>query len=178
VTGDERDTSIPPSNAVGASGAWCHAPASRSAQVPAPILAPYIGFVAVVLCVPGGGWLLLAPYALDLRHGAAHVPRAAIVELVTGAATVLLAIAAAVLFGMTLARRLRGEPPVPAADEPESEPSLTVENATEAEPPTRAGSVDADPGAALRDLLTPLVAALAADLRSHDAVYEPRRQEP
>jgi hypothetical protein len=176
---------------------------------PVPVLAPYLGLVTAVLCALGGGWLLLAPYALDFRHGAARAPRTTAVDLETGAAIVAVGIVTAVLFSAALVRRLRAEPGAGTeagvqaeADEP-AEPAPAPEPAPEPEsasghrsetapgPDPAPASKQADPGGALRDLLTPLVAALAADLRSHDqdhrahghglapeSVPEPRRQEP
>lgn len=146
---------------------------------PIPVLAPYLGLVAAVLSMLGGGWLLLAPYALDFRHGAPRLPRAATVDLETGAAVIAVGIVAAVLFSVNLALRLRTDSDAVLAAEPESEPLLAPEPdepviAVEPEPEPALGAVpsarskEADPGGALRELLTPLVAALAADLRSHD----------
>jgi hypothetical protein len=136
---------------------------------PVPVLAPYLGLVAAVLCAMGGGWLLLAPYALDFRHGAARVPRAAAVDLETGAAIVAVGIVTAALFSLALVRRLRANPSAEA--EALIDPVLEPQSAPEPEPETPRPSItppQADPGGALRELLTPLVAALAADLRSHD----------
>lgn len=139
--------------------------------VPIPVLAPYLGLVAAVLSMLGGGWLLLAPYALDFRHGAKHLPRAATVDLETGAAVIAVGIVAAVLFSMNLLLRLRGDDPgVAPALQPQHEESPEAPEAlavTELQRPLERPK-EADPGAALRELLTPLVAALAADLRSHD----------
>jgi len=165
---------------------------------PGPVLAPYLGLVSAVLCALGGGWLLLAPYALDYLHGAERTPRTTEIDLGTGAAVVALAIVSALLFAMSLARHLRGpeavereaerEPvagPEFAADplpiDGEAEPSVLVRETAAPqtvvpEPAESAGAREsapesapeppADPGSALRDLLTPLVAALAADLKS------------
>lgn len=139
----------------------------ESAPVPIPVLAPYLGLVAAVLCTLGGGWLLLAPYALDFRHGAKHLPRAATVDLGTGAAVVAVGVVAAVLFSVNLALRLRSDDPgavLALTRQPEASPEEPEEIAV-----TRLEQSKAeDPGGALRELLTPLVAALAADLRSHD----------
>lgn len=151
---------------------------------PVPVLAPYLGLVAAVLCAMGGGWLLLAPYALDFRHGAAQVPRAAAVDLETGAAIVAVGIVTAALFSLALVRRLRANPSAEAeavtepALEPEPEPET---HGPETPTPRTAPPQQADPGGALRELLTPLVAALAADLRSHDqehGVREHSAREP
>lgn len=154
--------------------------------VPIPVLAPYVGLVASVLCTLGGGWLLLAPYALDFRHGAAHFPRTAVVDLASGAAITAVGITAALLFSVSLVLRLRaGSGVVPqtkpaqstaAAVEPGPGPGREPASEPEPEPAPGASAQEADPGGALRELLTPLVAALAADLRSHDE--ERRRQEP
>jgi len=168
------------------------------APPPGPVLAPYLGLVSAVLCALGGGWLLLAPFALDYRHGAARTPRTTEVDLGTGAAVVALAIVGALLFAMSLARRLRGsdaldreaadreaadreaerepiaEPDFVARPLPirgEAEPSVLLQEsaATAGTPepaPRPTPEPAADPSNALRDLLTPLVAALAADLKS------------
>lgn len=152
------------------------APEQAPAPPPVPVLAPYLGLVAAVLCTLGGGWLLLAPYALDLRHGAKHLPRAATVDLETGAAIIAVGVIAAVLFAANLVQRLRGDGPgaAPAAEpanrRPEEPPEATPapERSEPVQRPEPAQPKEADPGNALRDLLTPLVAALAADLRSHD----------
>jgi hypothetical protein len=152
--------------------------------VPVPVLAPYLGLVASALCALGGGWLMLAPYALDFRHGAAHVPRTATVDLSSGAAIAAVGITAALLFSANLAMRLRAASSTapertqaqPAPAEPEPEPEPEPESAPEPEPAPSFSAQEVDPGGALRELLTPLVAALAADLRSHDE--ERRRQEP
>ena len=143
-----------------------------SPPVPIPVLAPYLGLVAAVLSALGGGWLLLAPYALDFRHGARQLPRAATADLETGAAVIAVGVVAAVLFSMNLLLRLRGEDPAaaPAAEygpepEPEESPEAEEIDVAVTEP---ARPKEVDPGGALRELLTPLVAALAADLRSHD----------
>lgn len=142
-----------------------------SAPIPIPVLAPYVGLVAAVLCTLGGGWLLLAPYALDFRHGAKHLPRVATVDLETGAAVIAVGIVAAVLFLVNLALRLRNDDPratpVVAVRKPEVPPEVPEEDVTQLEGSNEPGP-GGDPGGALRELLTPLVAALAADLRSHD----------
>jgi outer membrane biosynthesis protein TonB len=162
-------------------------------QAPAPIVAPYLGLVASVLCALGGGWLLLAPYALDLRHGAAKLPRAAAVDLETGAAIAAVALLSAGFFAAALFSRLRpriefAEPehepePAPAPEpEPEPEPEPQPEPEPEAAPEPEPDSAP-DPfssSSALREMLTPLVAALAADLRSpqQERGDQRRRQEP
>ncbi len=147
----------------------------ESAPIPIPVLAPYVGLVAAVLCTLGGGWLLLAPYALDFRHGAKHLPRVATVDLETGAAVIAVGIVAAVLFSVNLALRLRNDDPravhVVAARKSDVPPDVPEEDVTRLESshePDPGGDPGSDPGGALRELLTPLVAALAADLRSHD----------
>lgn len=143
---------------------------------PIPVLAPYLGLAAAVLSTFAGGWLLLAPYALDFRHGAKHLPRAATVDLGTGAAVIAVGVIAANLFALNLTQRLRGDDPgaikaaEPAKIQPE-EPSEAMTAPQRPEPaqrPQLEQPTEADPGNALRELLTPLVAALAADLRSHD----------
>jgi hypothetical protein len=124
---------------------------------PVPVLAPYLGLVCSVSSALIGGWLLLAPYAFDYRAGATKLPRTAIVDLTAGAATVAISTLAAVLFGRAVARRLH-----PAAD-PEPEPDPEPDQEPEPGPPPEPS---ADPDGGLRDLLGPLVAALAADLRN------------
>lgn len=139
---------------------------------PVPVLAPYLGLVAAVLCALGGGWLLLAPYALDFRHGAARVPRTTAVDLETGAAIVAVGIVTAVLFSAALVRRLKAVPDAyfDADAQPEALPEPQPDPEPEPEPvqSPHVHAQQADPGSGLRELLTPLVAALAADLRSHD----------
>jgi hypothetical protein len=147
---------------------------------PVPVLAPYLGLVTAVLCALGGGWLLLAPYALDYRHGALSTPRTTQIDLATGAAVVAIAAVSAALFSATLVRRLRT--PAEAVDSTEPEPICVLDPDTSEpfslmdEPPAEPGpepepaparpEPSPDPNNALRDLLTPLVAALAADLKS------------
>lgn len=168
-----------------------------------PVLAPYLGLVSSVLCALGGAWLLLAPYALDYRQGAGRTPRTTEVDLGTGAAIVALALLSAILFAVSLARRLgsaeaveseTAEPDPVETDAPEMDTAETDRAQTEPAPeppsfgaetehsvlvqdtadvadappaaPAPAPAPPADPGSALRDLLTPLVAALAADLKS------------
>jgi hypothetical protein len=146
---------------------------------PAPFLGPYLGLVSAVLCVLVGAFLLLAPFAFDYRNGAATVPRSSVVDLTTGGGVLLLGLLTAALFGAALVRRLRGPEPVRAlATEPpelfaeaegagpEQEPAAYQEPEPEPEPEPAAPAID--PSGALRDLLTPLVAALAADLRARD----------
>jgi hypothetical protein len=160
---------------------------------PAPFLGPYIGLVSGVLCALVGAFLLLAPYAFDYRQGAASVPRSSVVDLVTGAGVLALGLLTAGLFGATLVRRLRGPEPVREqrfAAEPEPEPEASVEppelflepepepepvrppepaDPQPLPPPSAAPPPAIDAAGALRELLTPLVAALAADLRARDA---------
>jgi hypothetical protein len=151
---------------------------------PVPVLGPYLGLVTAVLCALGGGWLLLAPYALDYRHGARTTPRTTEIDLATGAAVAAVALICAVLFAATLVRRLHA--PLGAELEPEPVVELEPESAAEESEPfappdaTAAATVPepapapdalppepaADPVGSLRELLTPLVAALAADLKS------------
>ena len=157
-------------------------PAFSAVPVPAPVLAPYLGLVAAVLCALGGGWLLLAPYALDIRRGAAKLPRAAAVELETGAAIVAVAVLSGILFAAALFSRLRprfedaefeteAEPAPPGLSEAEStepEPEIELEAKPESESESPVVSAGSDSSSALREMLTPLVAALAADLRGQD----------
>ena len=169
---------------------------------PAPFVGPYLGLVSGVLCALVGAFLLLAPFAFDYRHGAASLPRSAVLDLATGAALVGVGLLTSGLFGATLVRRLRARPTAPAfaplsgylpsADdefdedddldlservatpillhlleqEPELEPEPEFD--PEPEPEPAAPTPPLDPSGALRDLLTPLVAALAADLRARD----------
>lgn len=197
----------------------CPGSAEPPRAVPAPVLAPYLGLAAAVLCALVGGWLLLAPYALDLRHGADRPPRPVVVELATGAAITAAALLTAILFGAALVTRLRMRPGMPPAarPEPEEQPEATrpphAQRAAAAVPdrdsvpdldrvsdlnplpdvnrvpdlgpgpapdlgrarepgpgagPERGPGADPDPGGALHELLTPLIAALAADLRNRD----------
>lgn len=156
--------------------------------VPAPVLAPYVGLVTSVLCALGGGWLLLAPYALDIRRGAAKLPRAAAVDLETGAAIVAVALLSAILFAVALFSRLRPHEeitefeiyrqpaqarpfePGPEPGEPDAEPDPAPDPAPHPGPGSEAPAAPAgsDSSSALREMLTPLVAALAADLRGQD----------
>ena len=161
------------------------------AAEPAPVLGPYIGVVGAVLCALVGAFLLLAPYAFDYRDGAGAVPHSSVVDLATGGGVLLLGLLTAALFGAALARRLRVPEPAsyaeplpltlplsapgdaaaaaqaPAAP-PVAEPAgVAPASAPEPHPAAPAASL-ADPGGALRDLLTPLVAALAADLRARE----------
>jgi hypothetical protein len=153
---------------------------------PVPVLAPYLGMVGAVLCAVAGCWLLLAPYALDYRRGASRVPRATAIDLETGAAAIALGLVTAALFGATLLRRLRAaKDPAAVTVDPLQEESpeaaslpqtAPVSVPTPAPVPPPASTPEAppsiDPGGSLRDLLTPLVAALAADLRSREE-YRP-----
>lgn len=164
----------------GAVAESCGVPADRSE--PAPFLGPYLGLVCGVLCALAGAFLLLAPFAFDYRQGGASVPRSSVVDLATGGGVSLLGFLTAGLFGATLVRRLRAPEPVrPQALlseqieppelflEPEPEPAQPPEPEPEPLPPPAPAPAPAlDPAGALRDLLTPLVAALAADLRARD----------
>jgi hypothetical protein len=164
-------------------------PAFSAIPVPAPVLAPYLGLVASVLCALGGGWLLLAPYALDIRRGAAKLPRAAAVELETGAAIVAVAVSSGILFAAALFSRLRprfegaefemeAEPVPPGLSETESvEPEIESEAEPEPESESPIVSAGSDSSSALREMLTPLVAALAADLRSQDQARQHGRSQ-
>lgn len=173
---------------------WAECPEAPFAE-PVPVLGPYIGVAGAVLCVLVGGFLLLAPYAFDYRDGASAPPRSVVVDLATGGAVAVLGVLTAALFGAALVRRLRvawgpasgsgGEPyPQAAAQDPgrDAEPGGTgpgqerpvgetadaPTSAPESQQPLAAAAA-VDPGGALRDLLTPLVAALAADLRSRES---------
>lgn len=155
-----------------------------------PFLGPYLGLVSGVLCALVGAFLLLAPYAFDYRQGAASVPRSSVVDLATGACVLVIGFLTAGLFGASLVRRLRAPEPVGREFEPEPEPVEPPELFAEPEPefepepepveppdpqplPPAAPAPAIDAAGALRDLLTPLVAALAADLRARDAGEKP-----
>jgi len=145
---------------------------------PVPVLGPFIGLVGAVLCSLVGALLLLAPFAFDYRQGARTMPRSSIVDLATGGGVLLIGLLTTLLFGGSLRRRLRATIPAAAAPEPlpeaASEPaSVPEQSQPQPEPQPQpvasvASSAVGDPGGALRDLLTPLVAALAADLRARD----------
>ena len=150
---------------------------------PVTVLGPFIGVVGSVLCGLSGALLLLAPFAFDYRQGASSTPRSTVVDLVTGGGVLLVSLLTATLFGGALSKRLRVpelaiEPVAEYVEEPESAEEPAPEPArpqSEPEPqpaaPAAAAPI-ADPGNALRDLLTPLVAALAADLRAREAGAE------
>jgi hypothetical protein len=151
------------------------------------VLAPYLGLVTSVLCALGGAWLLLAPYALDIRRGAAKLPRAAAVDLETGAAIVAVALLSAILFAVALFSRLRpqagliefemaaAEPETDSDTQPETQPDTQSETQAQSQPDPEAPAASAasNSSSALREMLTPLVAALAADLRSQGPRQEP-----
>ena len=159
------------------------------APEPVPVLGPYIGLVGSVLCGVAGALLLIAPFAFDYRQGASSVPHSSVVDLATGGGVLLLALLTAGLFGGALHKRLRA-PEAPAfeeaayaeefeAVEPVEEPPIVPEpTRPEPEPqPVPAAALGGDPGGALRDLLTPLVAALAADLRARESAAPEGRQQ-
>ena len=147
---------------------------------PVPVLGPYIGLVGAVLCSLVGALLLLAPFAFDYRQGARTMPRSSVVDLATGGGVLLIGLLTTLLFGGSLRRRLHATIPAAAAPEPlpeaVSEPAAVPEQSQPERQPEPvpqpvaavAASSIGDPGGALRDLLTPLVAALAADLRARD----------
>jgi hypothetical protein len=160
-------------------------PEALAVAEPAPVLGPFIGVVGSVLCGVAGALLLLAPFAFDYRQGAGSVPRSSVVDLTTGGCVLLVALLTAALFGAALHKRLRVPEPViepvvsyvvepEPAEEPETAPEpARSESAPEPQPAAPAAATPiADPGNALRDLLTPLVAALAADLRAREAGAE------
>jgi hypothetical protein len=164
----------------------------------APFLGPYLGLVAGVLCALVGAFLLLAPFAFDYRQGAAAEPRSTVLDLATGGALLALGLLTAGLFGVALVRRVRVPAfagPIQAAPDaasglaglfadaadtdhdpdrsrPETSPGRipqpSPEPAPVPEPAPAPAAPDPDPSGALRDLLTPLVAALAADLRARE----------
>jgi hypothetical protein len=161
------------------------------APEPVPVLGPFIGLVGSVLCGVAGALLLIAPFAFDYRQGASSVPHSSVVDLATGGGVLLLALLTAGLFGGALHKRLRA-PEAPAfeeaayaeefeAVEPLEEPPIVPEpTRPEPEPqpvPAAAAALGGDPGGALRDLLTPLVAALAADLRARESAAPEGRQQ-
>lgn len=163
---------------------------------PPPVLGPFIGVAGAVLCSLVGAFLLLAPFAFDYRQGAAAMPHSSVVDLATGGGVLGLGLLTAIAFGAALVRRLRvpefvagnaghvgtfeSEPAayatsgvtlVPEQTRPEAEPSAqsSPPSQPETQPAAPAAATPlADPGGALRDLLTPLVAALAADLRARE----------
>jgi len=156
----------------------------------APVLGPFIGLVGSVLCGLAGALLLLAPFAFDFRQGAGTTPRSSVVDLATGGGVLLVGALTSALFGGALRRRLRVPEPVAAHGvEPEAAAGLTVlpeqqsqsAEASQPEPtPQPVAAAQAplgDPGGALRDLLTPLVAALAADLRARENSVEPEGRQ-
>jgi hypothetical protein len=161
---------------------------------PVPVLGPFIGLVAAVLCALAGALLLLAPFAFDYRQGAGSMPRSSVVDLATGGAVLVVGLLTTLLFGGSLRRRLRALVPA-AAPEPlssmpplpepgpdlgtvpeqrhsEPEPWREEPRREEARPVPPPAAPAVDPGAALRDLLAPLVAALAADLRARETSVE------
>ena len=154
------------------------------APEPVPVLGPFIGVVGSVLCGLSGALLLLAPFAFDYRQGASSTPRSSVVDLLTGGGVLVVALLTASAFGGALRRRLRAPEPVAAHDDA-AEPASAEEPAAAAEPARPASEPEprpaapaaaaplGDPGNALRDLLTPLVAALAADLRARENGVEP-----
>ena len=113
------------------------------------------------------------------------ISRSTVVDLVTGGGVLLVSLLTATLFGGALSKRLRVpeqaiEPVVEyvegleSAEEPAAAPEpMRPESEPEPQPAAPAAAAPiADPGDALRDLLTPLVAALAADLRAREAGAE------
>jgi hypothetical protein len=163
---------------------------------PPPVLGPFIGVTGAVLCSLVGAFLLLAPFAFDYRQGASAMPHSSVVDLATGGGVLALGLLTAIAFGAALVRRLRvpeyvagnagqvggfetepetyatsGVTLVPEQGRPEAEPSAqpSPPSQQETQPAAPAAATPlADPGGALRDLLTPLVAALAADLRARE----------
>jgi hypothetical protein len=156
---------------------------------PVPVLGPFIGLVGSVLCCVAGALLLLAPFAFDYRQGAHKLPRSSVIDLATGAGVLLIGLLTTLLFAGSLRRRLRvADTAVPtavaqervpeAASEPSAVPEQPRHESRQPEPEPQpvaapAAPAIADPGGALRDLLTPLVAALAADLRARETSTEP-----
>lgn len=150
-------------------------PAAAVAAEPVPVLGPYIGLVGSVLCGLAGALLLIAPFAFDYRQGAGSVPRSSVVDLVTGGGVLLVGVLTTLLFAVSLHRRLRAPEPVAAHDveaqemaDPEAVPEQPEPEPVPQPVPAVPAQPVGDPGGALRDLLTPLVAALAADLRARE----------
>ena len=154
-----------------------------------PVLGPFIGLVGSVLCGLAGALLLLAPFAFDYRQGAGSMPRSSVVDLATGGGVLVIGVLAALMFGGSLRRRLRASVPVPSVAPLPMPESVSESPAVPEQPQPRSAPapapapepqpvapVGADPGGALRDLLTPLVAALAADLRSRENAESEGRQ--
>lgn len=156
-------------------------PATLIAE-PVPVLGPFIGLVGSVLCNLSGALLLLAPFAFDYRQGAATLPRSSVIDLATGGGVLLVGLLTTLLFGGSLRKRLRSVQAAVtttqlAVPEAESEPApVPVPEQSQPEPEPEPQPVAPDAGGALRDLLTPLVAALAADLRARESVEPEGRQ--
>jgi len=152
---------------------------------PVPVLGPFIGVVGSALCGLAGALLLLAPFAFDYRQGAERMPRSSVVDLATGGGVLLLGLLTAALFGGALRKRLRvPEPVVANVAEPEVAANLArvpeqskPEPEPEPQPVAAPAAPVSDPSGALRDLLTPLVAALAADLRARENSVEPEGRQ-
>ncbi|HTJ72750.1 MAG TPA: hypothetical protein VL551_34745 [Actinospica sp.] len=154
---------------------------------PVPVLGPFIGLVGSVLCSVAGALLLLAPFAFDYRQGAHTMPRSSVVDLATGGGVLVIGLLTTSLFGGSLRRRLRAVEPAAVVQEPEplSEEFVPEQPRPRPEPAAPAPTVEpqpvpaalGDPGGALRDLLTPLVAALAADLRARENSVEPEGRQ-
>lgn len=164
---------------------------------PAPFLGPYLGVVSGVLCALVGAFLLLAPYAFDYRQGAVGVPRSTVLDLATGSAVLLVGLLTAALFGAALVHRLRtperhrdpepseieflraaGRPAEAQPGQDQTRRAADPVPQSEPEPASAPAAPALDPSGALRDLLTPLVAALAADLRARDQRGEGTGPEP
>ncbi|HEY3872426.1 MAG TPA: hypothetical protein VGM10_28970 [Actinocrinis sp.] len=131
-------------------------PAPYQAEPPLPLLAPYFGVVAAMLCMLIGGWLLLAPFAFDYRHAAAAVPQSTTVDLVSGVVVLALAALTAALFAGCIARRLRAGrqeaesvelPPFEAAsgDATSAEPAAAAEQGTPEVPAMLESALGPDP---------------------------------
>jgi len=145
---------------------------------PAPVAGPVIGVIASALAVPVGLWLVLAPFAFGYRHHG-EPPKSVAISVATGAAAALIAIISGLRFSATLVSRLRStgalrdrraaayEAAAPPQPEPHSVPAFTAPPAPPQPEPSGASGE-------LHELLAPLVAALAADLRSRKggAPYE------
>jgi hypothetical protein len=170
-----------------------------------PVGAPLVGMATAAVAMVAGLWLILAPRAFDFQHGrefgsghrSSGLPTESLVDLVTGTSIVIVGLAALSLFGIAARRRLRAagvlaraRVPAPASAYDDTAPAsheATDQPTRQAGEPLPAGTIP-EPTAApteaggdlrdLRELLAPLVTALAEDLRSRqqprDTAMPPR----